>query len=175
MKFHRTCSGFRTRARTYFALWFYKYEGGSKLSSFSHHAVLASEEHDDVLAPLHHLLLGYGTQTSDGSLVSLLPIFRLIRFPRSDSNQCVDSNPNLRYTDEEPQRQSEEDALLDDDELNRYALFQIEKKGLDLGLSRGFSAKKAAKHMVGLAAASLPTNPGRRKRSNHIYRNILKH
>ncbi|XP_076345818.1 diuretic hormone class 2-like [Tachypleus tridentatus] len=39
-----------------------------------------------------------------------------------------------------------------------------EKRGLDLGLSRGFSGSQAAKHLMGLAAANFAGGPGRRRR-----------
>ncbi|XP_078034349.1 diuretic hormone class 2 [Augochlora pura] len=39
------------------------------------------------------------------------------------------------------------------------------KRGLDLGLSRGFSGSQAAKHLMGLAAANYAGGPGRRRRS----------
>lgn len=40
------------------------------------------------------------------------------------------------------------------------------KRGLDLGLSRGFSGSQAAKHLMGLAAANYAGGPGRRRRSS---------
>ncbi|KAI5731805.1 hypothetical protein M8J77_016344 [Diaphorina citri] len=40
------------------------------------------------------------------------------------------------------------------------------KRGLDLGLSRGFSGSQAAKHLMGLAAANYAGGPGRRRRSD---------
>ncbi|XP_014485443.1 PREDICTED: diuretic hormone class 2 [Dinoponera quadriceps] len=39
------------------------------------------------------------------------------------------------------------------------------KRGLDLGISRGFSGSQAAKHLMGLAAANYAGGPGRRRRS----------
>ncbi|XP_076373147.1 diuretic hormone class 2-like [Tachypleus tridentatus] len=39
-----------------------------------------------------------------------------------------------------------------------------EKRGLDLGLSRGFSGSQAAKHLMGLAVANFAGGPGRRRR-----------
>ncbi|XP_071543229.1 diuretic hormone class 2 [Panulirus ornatus] len=39
------------------------------------------------------------------------------------------------------------------------------KRGLDLGLGRGFSGSQAAKHLMGLAAANYAGGPGRRRRS----------
>ncbi|EGI66870.1 Diuretic hormone class 2 [Acromyrmex echinatior] len=39
------------------------------------------------------------------------------------------------------------------------------KRGLDLGLNRGYSGSQAAKHMMGLAAANYAGGPGRRRRS----------
>ncbi|XP_074598419.1 diuretic hormone class 2 isoform X2 [Brevipalpus obovatus] len=38
-----------------------------------------------------------------------------------------------------------------------------EKRGLDLGLSRGFSGQRAAKHLVGLANADFAGGPGKRR------------
>ncbi|OXA53293.1 diuretic hormone class 2 [Folsomia candida] len=38
------------------------------------------------------------------------------------------------------------------------------KRGLDLGLGRGFSGSQAAKHIMGLAAANFASGPGKRKR-----------
>lgn len=43
--------------------------------------------------------------------------------------------------------------------------FYSNKRGLDLGLSRGFSGSQAAKHLMGLAAANYAGGPGRRRRS----------
>lgn len=40
------------------------------------------------------------------------------------------------------------------------------KRGLDLGLSRGFSGSQAAKHLMGLHAATYAGGPGRRRRSD---------
>ncbi|KAJ9585814.1 hypothetical protein L9F63_002405, partial [Diploptera punctata] len=44
--------------------------------------------------------------------------------------------------------------------------FSHSKRGLDLGLSRGFSGSQAAKHLMGLAAANYAGGPGRRRRSS---------
>ncbi|XP_045624428.1 diuretic hormone class 2 [Procambarus clarkii] len=40
------------------------------------------------------------------------------------------------------------------------------KRGLDLGLGRGYSGSQAAKHLMGLAAANFAGGPGRRRRSS---------
>ncbi|KAK9752861.1 hypothetical protein QE152_g3858 [Popillia japonica] len=40
------------------------------------------------------------------------------------------------------------------------------KRGLDLGLGRGYSGSQAAKHLMGLAAANFAGGPGRRRRSD---------
>jgi len=40
------------------------------------------------------------------------------------------------------------------------------KRGLDLGLSRGYSGTQAAKHLMGMAAANFAGGPGRRRRSD---------
>ncbi|XP_065157896.1 uncharacterized protein Dh31 isoform X1 [Atheta coriaria] len=39
------------------------------------------------------------------------------------------------------------------------------KRGIDLGLGRGFSGSQAAKHLMGLAAANFAGGPGRRRRA----------
>ncbi|KAK3858145.1 hypothetical protein Pcinc_035644 [Petrolisthes cinctipes] len=40
------------------------------------------------------------------------------------------------------------------------------KRGLDLGLGRGFTSSQAAKHLMGLAAANFAGGPGRKRRSS---------
>lgn len=50
-----------------------------------------------------------------------------------------------------------------DKRINRHV--RSTKRGLDLGLSRGFSGSQAAKHLMGLAAANYAGGPGRRRRS----------
>ncbi|OAD52672.1 Diuretic hormone class 2 [Eufriesea mexicana] len=47
----------------------------------------------------------------------------------------------------------------------RNSELENNKRGLDLGLSRGFSGSQAAKHLMGLAAANYAGGPGRRRRS----------
>ncbi|XP_025406821.1 diuretic hormone class 2 [Sipha flava] len=42
------------------------------------------------------------------------------------------------------------------------------KRGLDLGLSRGYSGTQAAKHLMGMAAANFAGGPGRRRRSDML-------
>ncbi|XP_077296450.1 diuretic hormone class 2 [Arctopsyche grandis] len=41
----------------------------------------------------------------------------------------------------------------------------IPKRGMDLGLSRGYSGSLTAKHLMGLASANYASGPGRRRRS----------
>ncbi|XP_014259517.1 diuretic hormone class 2 isoform X1 [Cimex lectularius] len=48
-------------------------------------------------------------------------------------------------------------------DLEKYGTLSS-KRGLDLGLSRGFSGSQAAKHLMGLAAANFAGGPGRRRR-----------
>ncbi|XP_056635828.1 diuretic hormone class 2 [Diorhabda sublineata] len=50
-------------------------------------------------------------------------------------------------------------ALINDEEMENS------KRGLDLGLGRGFSGSQAAKHLMGLAAANFAGGPGRKRRS----------
>uniref|UniRef100_A0A6P7HHE6 Diuretic hormone class 2 n=1 Tax=Diabrotica virgifera virgifera TaxID=50390 RepID=A0A6P7HHE6_DIAVI len=63
-------------------------------------------------------------------------------------------------------------ALLNDEEMenNDYPAMSDDrdtsKRGLDLGLGRGFSGSQAAKHLMGLAAANFAGGPGRRRRSD---------
>jgi len=42
------------------------------------------------------------------------------------------------------------------------------KRGLDLGLGRGFSGSQAAKHLMGLAAANFAAGPGKKKREDGV-------
>ncbi|GIY02973.1 hypothetical protein CDAR_407551 [Caerostris darwini] len=50
--------------------------------------------------------------------------------------------------------------VIDSDSL----MHTSDKRGIDLGLSRGFSGSQAAKHLMGLAAANFANGPGRRRR-----------
>jgi hypothetical protein len=45
-----------------------------------------------------------------------------------------------------------------------YDQYRSQKRGLDLGLSRGFSGSQAAKHLMGMSAASFANGPGRRRK-----------
>lgn len=47
-------------------------------------------------------------------------------------------------------------------------MFFSSKRGLDLGLSRGYSGTQAAKHLMGMAAANFAGGPGRRRRSDML-------
>jgi len=49
-------------------------------------------------------------------------------------------------------------AIIESQNVAVYA----EKRGLDLGLGRGFSGRQAAKHLVGLASAQFAGGPGKR-------------
>jgi hypothetical protein len=49
--------------------------------------------------------------------------------------------------------------------LTQRGDFRSSKRGLDFGMSRGFSGSQTAKHLLGLAAASYAGGPGRRKRA----------
>jgi len=55
---------------------------------------------------------------------------------------------------------------VDISKASNSALCFSSKRGLDLGLSRGFSGSQAAKHLMGLAAANYAGGPGRRRRSS---------
>ncbi|RWS13507.1 diuretic hormone class 2-like protein [Dinothrombium tinctorium] len=47
--------------------------------------------------------------------------------------------------------------------IEDYDSNSSDKRGLDLGLSRGFSGRQAAKHLVGLASANFAGGPGRKR------------
>ncbi|KAF5290725.1 hypothetical protein FQA39_LY14644 [Lamprigera yunnana] len=49
--------------------------------------------------------------------------------------------------------------------LNAEEDLENTKRGIDLGLGRGYSGSQAAKHLMGLAAANFAGGPGRRRRS----------
>lgn len=55
--------------------------------------------------------------------------------------------------------------MTDWNKYNKCGIVRSSKRGLDLGLSRGFSGSQAAKHLMGLAAANYAGGPGRRRRS----------
>lgn len=85
---------------------------------------------------------------------------------RNVGSECECPTLNSESIPDDDKEEVEEDGPvvpIEDRRINKFLLYQLQKRGLDLGTSRGFSAKQAAKHMVGLAAASLPTSPGRRK------------
>ncbi|CAH1964875.1 unnamed protein product [Acanthoscelides obtectus] len=67
-------------------------------------------------------------------------------------------NPNPEYLLQTIARLRQ--ALINDDDLENT------KRGLDLGLGRGFSGSQAAKHLMGLAAANFAGGPGRKRRSD---------
>ena len=45
------------------------------------------------------------------------------------------------------------------------------KRGIDFGLGRGFSGSQAAKHFMGMAAASFSGGPGRKRKRSEVLRN----
>ncbi|XP_031825414.1 diuretic hormone class 2 [Nomia melanderi] len=69
-----------------------------------------------------------------------------------------------QYDEEDPKALMEIIARLGHS-MMRNPEVENNKRGLDLGLSRGFSGSQAAKHLMGLAAANYAGGPGRRRRS----------
>ncbi|CAK9809178.1 Diuretic hormone class 2 [Anthophora plagiata] len=69
-----------------------------------------------------------------------------------------------QFDDEDPEGLMELIARLGHP-IMRNPELENNKRGLDLGLSRGFSGSQAAKHLMGLAAANYAGGPGRRRRS----------
>ncbi|CAM1326931.1 Dh31 (predicted) [Pycnogonum litorale] len=49
-----------------------------------------------------------------------------------------------------------------DRHYNAEESLENSKRGLDLGLARGFSGSQQAKHLMGMAAAKYPQGPGRK-------------
>ncbi|XP_069672025.1 diuretic hormone class 2-like [Periplaneta americana] len=79
---------------------------------------------------------------------------------RSHRNNFVseqDSEPDSEYVLEMLARLGQ--SIIRANDLENF------KRGLDLGLSRGFSGSQAAKHLMGHAAANYAGDPGRRRRS----------
>ncbi|XP_015588149.1 diuretic hormone class 2 [Cephus cinctus] len=66
--------------------------------------------------------------------------------------------------DEDPEMMLEMLARLGQSIIRTHEL-ENTKRGLDFGISRGFSGSQAAKHLMGLAAANYAGGPGRRRRS----------
>lgn len=86
----------------------------------------------------------------------------------ASSNLPVNAAPQQSYWSQFEEEDPE--ALMDIiTRLGRTMMLNPEvensKRGLDLGLSRGFSGSQAAKHLMGLAAANYAGGPGRRRRS----------
>ncbi|KAL6445227.1 hypothetical protein ACFW04_002235 [Cataglyphis niger] len=82
----------------------------------------------------------------------------------------VDAIPHSHESYWDQQDDMDRDEFLDIlSRLSRTVMNRPEmensKRGLDLGLSRGFSGSQAAKHLMGLAAANYAGGPGRRRRS----------
>lgn len=83
------------------------------------------------------------------------------------SSFTVDAAPQSywsQFDDEDPEALMEIIARLGHS-IMRNPELENTKRGLDLGLSRGFSGSQAAKHLMGLAAANYAGGPGRRRRS----------
>ncbi|XP_048485531.1 diuretic hormone class 2 isoform X2 [Plutella xylostella] len=90
------------------------------------------------------------------ALAALLIVMPAAAYPRYQNNYFRD-------------RQYDPDEIMD--LLSRLnTLMQLEhkmetdKRGLDLGLGRGYSGAIQAKHLMGLAAANYADGPGRRRR-----------
>ncbi|XP_029048703.1 diuretic hormone class 2 [Osmia bicornis bicornis] len=86
----------------------------------------------------------------------------------ASSNLSTDAAPQQSYWNQVDEEDPE--ALMEFiNRLGRTIMLNPElennKRGLDLGLSRGFSGSQAAKHLMGLAAANYAGGPGRRRRS----------
>lgn len=47
--------------------------------------------------------------------------------------------------------------------MNLLSIWFSDKRGLDLGLRRGLSGQRAAKHLVGLANAEFAGGPGKKR------------
>ncbi|KAF8770198.1 diuretic hormone class 2-like [Argiope bruennichi] len=101
-----------------------------------------------------------------------IALFLCIVATSIDSSLSFPSNPTMsirskRSIDNESQeeivrilmRLAQTVSALDSD-----AMMHSDKRGIDLGLSRGFSGSQAAKHLMGLAAANFANGPGRRRR-----------
>ncbi|XP_076762299.1 diuretic hormone class 2 [Xylocopa sonorina] len=84
------------------------------------------------------------------------------------SNLSTNAAPQQGYwnqfSDEDPEALMEIITRLGHTMMRNQEL-ENNKRGLDLGLSRGFSGSQAAKHLMGLAAANYAGGPGRRRRS----------
>ncbi|XP_033193643.1 diuretic hormone class 2 [Bombus vancouverensis nearcticus] len=80
------------------------------------------------------------------------------------SNLSTNAAPQQGYWEEDPEALMEIISRLGHTMIRNPEL-ENNKRGLDLGLSRGFSGSQAAKHLMGLAAANYAGGPGRRRRS----------
>ncbi|XP_071869438.1 diuretic hormone class 2 [Bombus fervidus] len=80
------------------------------------------------------------------------------------SNLSTNAAPQQGYWEEDPEALMEIISRLGHTMIRNPEL-ENNKRGLDLGLNRGFSGSQAAKHLMGLAAANYAGGPGRRRRS----------
>ncbi|XP_046417089.1 diuretic hormone class 2 [Neodiprion virginianus] len=98
-------------------------------------------------------------------LLSVAVVFMLsASAPMADAAPYTPSNYYNQLEEEDPEVMLEMLARLGQSLIRTHEL-ENSKRGLDLGLSRGFSGSQAAKHLMGLAAANYAGGPGRRRRS----------
>ncbi|XP_076233589.1 diuretic hormone class 2 isoform X2 [Calliopsis andreniformis] len=98
------------------------------------------------------------------SLCVFLTILSLIVASISSANAAPQQSYWSQFDEEDPEALMEIIARLGHT-IMRNPEVENNKRGLDLGLSRGFSGSQAAKHLMGLAAANYAGGPGRRRRS----------
>ncbi|XP_065335920.1 diuretic hormone class 2 isoform X2 [Cloeon dipterum] len=98
-----------------------------------------------------------------GIAASLFALITLCLMACANGSPLINPSNEVIETDMDPELMLQILARLGQSMLRNQEL-ESSKRGLDFGMSRGFSGSQTAKHLLGLAAASYAGGPGRRKR-----------
>ncbi|CAB3365466.1 diuretic hormone class 2 isoform X1 [Cloeon dipterum] len=104
-----------------------------------------------------------------GIAASLFALITLCLMACANGSPLINPSNEVIETDMDPELMLQilarlGQSMLRNQELERIYTPKSSKRGLDFGMSRGFSGSQTAKHLLGLAAASYAGGPGRRKR-----------
>jgi len=94
-------------------------------------------------------------------IISLIYISLISAFPQNDKRRM---KRHLIEIENPEQVMNVLESLSQSIANSDYDPYKNQKRGLDLGLSRGFSGSQAAKHLMGMSAASFANGPGRRRK-----------
>jgi len=94
-------------------------------------------------------------------IVSIIYISLVSAFPQTDKRR---TKRNLIEIENPEEVLNVLESLSQSIANSEYDLYKNQKRGIDLGLSRGFSGSQAAKHLMGMSAANFANGPGRRRK-----------